>query len=243
MVTIFSILFGVADITHCSFKCYFCESHFKWRVSIGKVVDDGQRLLEAWTTDTCISDQLTHSFNHLEEKKGKNPHRFLCLLLTFNPQTGQQAISNFQLSEHIYLPTQMHLHTKVTEDYLQVWADDALALCKLKVPPHEEVEQCSGFGLCGAGAMATALQDLITQTATQIRFTQEKCGWKLKRKRTWKRVRDQHRVLQGFVSILLLFNELSKIVQVVQVCLIRIISSVNLDRKIHFQQQDWALRV
>lgn len=129
----------------------------------------------------------------------------------------------------------MHTHTKVTEDYLQVWADDALALCKLKVPPHEEIEQCSGFGLCGAGAMATALQDLITQTAAQICFTLEKRGRELKRKSTWKRVSNQHRVLQGFISILLLFNELSKFFQVVQVCLIRIISSVNLDRALRVQ--------
>lgn len=88
----------------------FCESHFEWRVSIGKVVDDGQRLLEAWTTDTCISNQLTHSFNHLEEKKGKNSHRFLCLLLTFNPQTSQKTISNFQLSEHISIYTNAHTY-------------------------------------------------------------------------------------------------------------------------------------
>lgn len=54
-----------------------------------------------------------------------------------------------------------------------MWADDGLSLCKLKVFPHDDVEQGSSFSLCGTGAVVAALEDLVAETSTEIGFSLE----------------------------------------------------------------------
>ena len=62
-------------------------------------------------------------------------------------------------------------------------ADDGLSLGELKVFPHEEVEECGGLSLGGAGAVVTTLQDLVAQAATQVCFTLEESRGELDRER------------------------------------------------------------
>lgn len=63
-----------------------------------------------------------------------------------------------------------------------MWADYRLALGKLKVFPHEKVQQGSCLRLGGAGTMVTALEDLIAQTAAQVCLTLEECTGELQEK-------------------------------------------------------------
>lgn len=78
---------------------------------------------------------------------------------------------------------------------LQMWADYRLALCELKVFPHEKVQQCSCLRLGGAGTMVTALEDLVAKTAAQVSLTLEECIGELEGEtrrwnHTWERRRN-----------------------------------------------------
>ncbi len=64
---------------------------------------------------------------------------------------------------------------------LQMWADYGLALGKLKVFPHEKIQQGSCLRLGGARTMVTALKDLVAQTATQVCLTLEERTGELQR--------------------------------------------------------------
>lgn len=63
---------------------------------------------------------------------------------------------------------------------LQVRAHYRFSLGKLKVLPHEKVEQGRCFRLGGARTMVAALEDFVAQTAAQVRFALEECAGELK---------------------------------------------------------------
>lgn len=63
---------------------------------------------------------------------------------------------------------------------LQVGAHYRFSLGKLKVLPHEKVEQGRRFRLGGARTMVAALEDFVAQTAAQVRFALEECAGELK---------------------------------------------------------------
>lgn len=58
------------------------EAYLHWPVTVGKVINDGQRLLESWTATECdICYQLAHSNNDL---LGKTEGLFFHLLTNMN---------------------------------------------------------------------------------------------------------------------------------------------------------------
>lgn len=119
--------------------------YLEWRISIGKVVDYRQGLLEPGPSDAGVCYQLAHSLDDLWQR---------------TPGDHQSRVGD--------PPTPCRPATD-----LQVGADDGLPLGELKVFPHEEVEQRGRLRLGGAGAVVAALEDLVAQAAAQVRLALE----------------------------------------------------------------------
>lgn len=128
--------------------CFYLE----WRISIGKVVDYCQGLLEPGASNPSVRYQLAHSLDDLRQKT-RGDHQ-----------------------SHVDTPPRLH---RAATD-LQVGADDGLSLGELKVFPHEKVEQRRCLRLGGAGAVVAALEDLVAQAAAQVRLALEERAGELR---------------------------------------------------------------
>jgi len=126
--------------------------YLEWCISVGKVIDDSQGLLEPGAPDASVCYQLAHRLDHLirnEERRVRTVWR----------KTTRK--NNTRLTTHLGLTD------------LQMGADDGLALGELKVFSHEEIQQGGRLRLGGAGAMVAALEDFIAQAAAQVGLTLE----------------------------------------------------------------------
>ncbi len=119
------------------------STHLDVLVTVGTVVDDGERLLEPGPPDADdISNQLTDSNDHLG-KKGEE-----------HAQTHQGGcVRTVPFCRHTYL---------------QVCSYERLASRVVKVAFHEEVEKMGGVAADGAQLGVAALEDFIAQGGTHV---------------------------------------------------------------------------